>query len=43
MYRDVMREGLDASKLEHELRCYVIRQRLRQFAIALRLGHGQRE
>jgi hypothetical protein len=27
MYRDVMREGLDASKFEHELRCYVVRKR----------------
>lgn len=30
MYRAVMREGLDAGELEHELRCYVIRKRLRQ-------------
>jgi hypothetical protein len=30
MYRAVVREGLDASELAHELRCYVVRKRLRQ-------------
>jgi hypothetical protein len=35
IYRSVRQEGLDATELEHELRCYVIRKRLRRVRYAI--------